>query len=185
MVVGAQNGSSARLRARGDHDDRLGPQPALPLSTQAPHPPRHADRQGRQAARGYLRCLPGLFEAVSRNDLEGIVAKRAGAPYTPEKPTWVKIKSPTYSEIEEAFRAFLICARLQCGSEDTCRNRLGNSCLAHLLACSARLLLAPAKRRSLPNCRLARRQRLAQLRPWDLRCRLPPSPKRRSSCRWN
>src|ERR1035438_1974049 len=33
MVVGAQNGSSARLRARGDHDDRLDPQPAFPLPT--------------------------------------------------------------------------------------------------------------------------------------------------------
>jgi ATP-dependent DNA ligase len=28
---------------------------------------------------------------------EGIVAKRADAPYTPEKPTWLKIKSRTYS----------------------------------------------------------------------------------------
>ena len=33
-----------------------------------------------------------LFEAVRRNDLEGIVAKRADARYTPEEPTWVKIK---------------------------------------------------------------------------------------------
>jgi bifunctional non-homologous end joining protein LigD len=41
-----------------------------------------------------------LFEAVGRNDLEGIVAKRADARYTPEEPTCVKIKSPTYSQIE-------------------------------------------------------------------------------------
>jgi ATP-dependent DNA ligase len=29
-----------------------------------------------------------LFEAVCRNDLEGIVVKRADARYTPEEPTW-------------------------------------------------------------------------------------------------
>ena len=41
-----------------------------------------------------------LFEAVGRNDLEGIVGKRADARYTPEDPTWVKIKTRTYSQIE-------------------------------------------------------------------------------------
>jgi ATP-dependent DNA ligase len=41
-----------------------------------------------------------LFETVCRNDLEGIVAKRADAQYAPEKPTWVKIKSPTRSQAE-------------------------------------------------------------------------------------
>src|ERR1022692_849227 len=41
-----------------------------------------------------------LFEAVGRNDLEGIVAKRADARYAPDEPTWVKIKSRTYSQAE-------------------------------------------------------------------------------------
>jgi bifunctional non-homologous end joining protein LigD len=41
-----------------------------------------------------------LFEAIGRNDLEGIVAKQANARYTPEEPTWVKIKNRNYSQIE-------------------------------------------------------------------------------------
>jgi len=41
-----------------------------------------------------------LFEAVCRNDLEGIVAKRAEGRYTPEEPTWVKIKNRNYGQVE-------------------------------------------------------------------------------------
>jgi ATP-dependent DNA ligase len=47
-----------------------------------------------------------LFEAVCRNDLEGIVAKRADARYTPEQPTWVKIKNRNYSQIEGRRKLF-------------------------------------------------------------------------------
>ena len=41
-----------------------------------------------------------LFEAVYRNELEGIVAKRADGRYRPDEPTWVKIKNRNYSQIE-------------------------------------------------------------------------------------
>jgi bifunctional non-homologous end joining protein LigD len=41
-----------------------------------------------------------LFEAVCANDLEGIVAKLARAPYTPGATTWVKVKNPAYSQAE-------------------------------------------------------------------------------------
>jgi bifunctional non-homologous end joining protein LigD len=39
-----------------------------------------------------------LFRAVCEQDLEGIVAKRADAPYDPDAPTWVKIKNRMYSQ---------------------------------------------------------------------------------------
>ena len=41
-----------------------------------------------------------LFDAACRNDLEGVVAKRADAQYTPEEPRWVKIKNRNYGQIE-------------------------------------------------------------------------------------
>jgi ATP-dependent DNA ligase len=45
-----------------------------------------------------------LFDAVCRDDLEGIVAKRLRDPYKPGERAWVKIKNPGYwrraSEIE-------------------------------------------------------------------------------------
>ena len=41
-----------------------------------------------------------LFGAACRNDLEGIVAKRAEERYTPEQPTWVKIKNRNYGQAE-------------------------------------------------------------------------------------
>jgi bifunctional non-homologous end joining protein LigD len=47
-----------------------------------------------------------LFEAVCRNDLEGIVAKRADAPYAPEEPTWVKIKNRNYGQVERRRELF-------------------------------------------------------------------------------
>ncbi len=39
-----------------------------------------------------------LYRAVCGHDLEGIVAKLANAPYTPEATTWVKVKNPEYSQ---------------------------------------------------------------------------------------
>jgi bifunctional non-homologous end joining protein LigD len=47
-----------------------------------------------------------LFEAVCRNDLEGIVAKRADGRYAPEEPTWVKIKNRDYGHIEDRRELF-------------------------------------------------------------------------------
>ena len=41
-----------------------------------------------------------LFSAVCRQDMEGIVAKFASAPYTPEATTWGKIKNGAYSQAE-------------------------------------------------------------------------------------
>jgi len=41
-----------------------------------------------------------LVEAVCRNDLAGIVAKRSGTPYTPENATRVIIKNRSCSQIE-------------------------------------------------------------------------------------
>jgi ATP-dependent DNA ligase len=34
-----------------------------------------------------------LFQAISEQDMEGVVAKQANARYTPEATTWVKIKN--------------------------------------------------------------------------------------------
>src|SRR5262249_52171870 len=39
-----------------------------------------------------------LFRVICEQDMEGIVAKQANARYTPEAPTWVKIKNPAYSQ---------------------------------------------------------------------------------------
>jgi bifunctional non-homologous end joining protein LigD len=41
-----------------------------------------------------------LFRAVCTEDVEGIVAKLASAPYTPEATSWVKIKNRAYSQAE-------------------------------------------------------------------------------------
>ncbi len=41
-----------------------------------------------------------LFEAICDRDLEGVVAKLANAPYTPDATTWVKIKNRAYSQAE-------------------------------------------------------------------------------------
>jgi bifunctional non-homologous end joining protein LigD len=41
-----------------------------------------------------------LFEAICARDMEGVVAKLASAPYTPEATTWVKIKNRAYSHAE-------------------------------------------------------------------------------------
>jgi len=43
-----------------------------------------------------------LFQLVCREDLEGIVAKRADHPYpsAEKKPLWIKIKNPNYSQKE-------------------------------------------------------------------------------------
>lgn len=38
-----------------------------------------------------------LFEEIKKRDLEGIVAKRADAPYGPNT-TWYKIKNPNYTQ---------------------------------------------------------------------------------------
>jgi hypothetical protein len=45
------------------------------------HPPRQCVKRG-----------VDLFNEVCARDMEGIVAKLANAPYTPEATTWVKIK---------------------------------------------------------------------------------------------
>ena len=39
-----------------------------------------------------------LFRVICDRDMEGIVAKRASAHYTPEATTWVKIKNREYSQ---------------------------------------------------------------------------------------
>jgi bifunctional non-homologous end joining protein LigD len=39
-----------------------------------------------------------LFQEVCKRDLEGIVAKLAKAPYTPESTSWIKIKNRNYSQ---------------------------------------------------------------------------------------
>ncbi len=39
-----------------------------------------------------------LFRAVCEQDLEGIVAKLASAPYATEPPSWIKIKNLAYSQ---------------------------------------------------------------------------------------
>ncbi len=39
-----------------------------------------------------------LFQEVCKRDLEGIVAKLATGPYTPDATTWVKIKNRRYSQ---------------------------------------------------------------------------------------
>jgi ATP-dependent DNA ligase len=43
--------------------------------------------------------------------MEGIVAKLANAPYTPEATTWVKIKNPGYSQAEGRAEFFVARAR--------------------------------------------------------------------------
>ena len=48
---------------------------------------------------------PELFEAAQRMDLEGIVAKRQADPYT-VSVEWVKVKHPTYSQIEGRWELF-------------------------------------------------------------------------------
>ena len=39
-----------------------------------------------------------LFRVICERDMEGIVAKQAGASYTPDATTWVKIKNRQYSQ---------------------------------------------------------------------------------------
>jgi bifunctional non-homologous end joining protein LigD len=46
------------------------------------------------------RAGTDLFRAVCDRDMEGIVAKLANGPYTPEQTSWVKIKNRTYSQVE-------------------------------------------------------------------------------------
>jgi bifunctional non-homologous end joining protein LigD len=41
-----------------------------------------------------------LFRAVCDHDMEGIVAKLALGPYTPDATSWVKIKNRRYSQVE-------------------------------------------------------------------------------------
>ena len=52
----------------------------------------------------------GLFDAVCRHGLEGIVAKRVDEPYRPGERRWLKVKNPNYwrreSEIESMRRSF-------------------------------------------------------------------------------
>jgi ATP-dependent DNA ligase len=40
-----------------------------------------------------------LFEAAQRLDIEGIVAKRRGDPYSPQT-IWYKVKNPAYTQAE-------------------------------------------------------------------------------------
>ena len=47
-----------------------------------------------------------LFREVCQRDMEGIVAKRAWAPYNPDQPSWVKIKDPAYSQMEKRWDFF-------------------------------------------------------------------------------
>lgn len=42
----------------------------------------------------------GLYQLACEHDLEGIVAKRKGAPYLPEQSTWQKIRNRNYSQWE-------------------------------------------------------------------------------------
>jgi hypothetical protein len=48
----------------------------------------------------YVDYAVGTGVDLFESRLEGIVAKRCDARYTPEEPPWVKIKSRTYSQIE-------------------------------------------------------------------------------------
>ena len=41
-----------------------------------------------------------LFEEICERDLEGIVAKPAQSPYRTERPLWVKIKNPDYTQAQ-------------------------------------------------------------------------------------
>jgi ATP-dependent DNA ligase len=41
-----------------------------------------------------------LFQAVCERDMEGVVAKLARGAYTPDEPTWVKIKNLHYTQAE-------------------------------------------------------------------------------------
>jgi bifunctional non-homologous end joining protein LigD len=66
----------------------------------------------RSAHLGYVEHWAGqgkaLFQEIKKHDLEGIVAKRADAPYTPTT-TWYKIKNSEYSQAEgrnEMFERF-------------------------------------------------------------------------------
>jgi ATP-dependent DNA ligase len=47
-----------------------------------------------------------LFCVICERDLEGIVAKLANAPYTPDATTWVKIKNRQYSQAGAAATTF-------------------------------------------------------------------------------
>jgi bifunctional non-homologous end joining protein LigD len=48
---------------------------------------------------------PELFDATSRMDLEGIVAKRREDPYGPEA-RWLKVKNPNYSQAAGRWKLF-------------------------------------------------------------------------------
>ncbi|HWR53226.1 MAG TPA: hypothetical protein VN428_19120 [Bryobacteraceae bacterium] len=39
-----------------------------------------------------------LYRAACQMDLEGVIAKLAGAPYGTETPSWIKIKNPAYTQ---------------------------------------------------------------------------------------
>jgi bifunctional non-homologous end joining protein LigD len=39
-----------------------------------------------------------LYRAACEMDLEGVIAKLAGAPYGTEPPSWIKVKNPAYSQ---------------------------------------------------------------------------------------
>jgi hypothetical protein len=41
---------------------------------------------------------PDLSQAICEQEMEGIVAKQAGASYTPDATTWVNIKNKRYSQ---------------------------------------------------------------------------------------
>jgi bifunctional non-homologous end joining protein LigD len=60
-----------------------------------------------QGVIGYVEshAAPALFEATVRLDLEGIVAKRKAAPYSPDAG-WVKVKHPAYSQNEGRWELF-------------------------------------------------------------------------------
>jgi bifunctional non-homologous end joining protein LigD len=56
-----------------------------------------------------LRRGVGLFDVVRRNDLEGIVAKHAQAPYSNRPQSWFKVLNPDYSQKrgrKEMFESF-------------------------------------------------------------------------------
>jgi bifunctional non-homologous end joining protein LigD len=50
---------------------------------------QHIEREGRQ-----------LFAEICRRDLEGVVGKRRHGLYRDDRPDWVKVKNPTYTQAE-------------------------------------------------------------------------------------
>jgi ATP-dependent DNA ligase len=57
---------------------------------------QHVEARGRE-----------LFDEVCRQDLEGIVAKRAASPYQPLGPsTWIKVKNRDYTQARDRHELF-------------------------------------------------------------------------------